>query len=108
MTVREQVFDRDGRCRICKTLGFEKDLDNRHEHAHLKARGMGGNPDDSRNTIQNTIRSCWGHHQGRRSLHSGHVKWRHLTADGAEGPMAFEVCERLPKAECGLASGSPS
>jgi predicted restriction endonuclease len=30
--------------------------------AHLKARGMGGNPDGSRNTLDNTVWLCRYHH----------------------------------------------
>ncbi len=101
--VRERVFERDGnRCRIprCRQIvpGWQSDL----ELAHLKAKGMGGNPSGSRNTTANTICACHDCHQGPRSLHSGHIKYRFLTDKGADGPMAFEMCERLPVAECGL------
>lgn len=97
--VREQVFERDGnRCRIpwCLRLAYTYAP---HELAHLKARGMGGSR--FRDTTANTIEACHDCHQGQRSLHSGHIKWRFLTGQGADGPMAFEWCEKLPTAECG-------
>ncbi len=104
MTVREQVFARDSnRCRICTSvIGFA--VPDPYgwplEWAHLKARGMGGSK--SRDTTANTICCCVAHHRGRRSLHSGHLKWRFLTDKGADGPMEFCFQERLAKAELGL------
>lgn len=91
--VRQLVFERDEyRCRIpwCQKRASEL--------AHLKARGMGGMP--SRDTTDNTVAACHDCHQGTRSLHSGHIKWQHLTSAGADGPMAWTYCEKLPKAEC--------
>jgi len=61
---------------------------------------MGGNPDGSRDTTANTICACRGHHQGVKSLHSGHLKWTCVSEeDGANGPMIFHFHEKLPKAE---------
>jgi 5-methylcytosine-specific restriction endonuclease McrA len=96
--VREQVFIRDEhRCRIpwCKCLASTGRL----EWAHLKARGMGGNPDGSRDTTENTIAACSQCHRGTRSLHSGHLKWAFLTDKGANGAMSFTWCEKRPKAD---------
>lgn len=104
MTVREQVFERDKhQCRICVASRIPALYgDYPLEWAHLKARGMGGNPDDSRNVTANTIVCCRNHHTGPRSLHSGHVHWQFLSDQGADGPMVFSFCEKLPKAECGV------
>ncbi len=109
MTVREKVFQRDGnRCRVCQIVGTTSlALFGILEWAHLKARGMGGNPTKSRDTTENTICCCAEHHRGRRSLHSGHLKWRHLTDKGADGAMEFCFQERLPKAELGLSGPTP-
>ncbi len=105
MTVRDQVFTRDEHnCRVCinTTIELVPYYDAPLEWAHLKARGMGGNPTKSRDTTANTICCCAAHHRGRRSLHSGHLKWRFLTDKGADGPMEFCFQERLAKAELGL------
>lgn len=103
MQARDETFERDGQtCRICQVVPMRKPDPFPLEWAHLEAKGMGGNPDDSRNTAANTICCCRTHHTGRRSLHSGHIKWRFLTEDGANGAMAFAFCERLAKAECGV------
>ena len=67
------------------------------EMAHLRHRGMGGNPDQSRNTIDNTAWLCQYHHdildrrrdQGTREairqLLTGYLRWaresRGLTRD---------------------------
>ena len=99
MTVRERVFERDGRrCRVCTALG--QPSVGTIEWTHLKARGMGGS--DAADTTANTICCCGTHHRGPKSLHSGHLKYKCLTDQGADGPMVFLIYERLPKAELGL------
>ena len=99
--VREQVEQRDGEtCRITATLrrfGFlHQTIWGRLELAHMDARGMGGNPDLSRDTPENTILIIAGLHQGSRSHHSGHLKIGPLTDQGANGPCCFEFYEQLP------------
>lgn len=99
--LREQVFARDDdRCRI----PWCEDVQPQHlELAHLKARGMGGNPDGSRNVSANCVAACRGCHQGTRSLHSGHIGYEFLEPrKGADGAMAWTFFEKLPKAELGL------
>ncbi len=94
--VREAVFARDDwACRIC--VHFYLQQTPATELAHLHARGMGGSR--QRDTTANCIAACRWHHQGPRSLHSGHLKYRCLTDMGADGPMAFWLVDRLPKAE---------
>lgn len=96
--VRAEVFERESHC--CRIPWCRTALN--LEFVHLKAKGMGGNPTMSRTTRQLTICGCNRCHQGVRSLHTGHIKWRFLSDAGADGPMAFEWCERLPKAEMGI------
>ncbi len=100
-SLREVVFARDDfSCRICAALGHHQITGQPSlELAHLKARGMGGNPSGTRNVSSNCICCCRLHHQGPMSLHSGHIKWQALTDHGADGPLAFTVYEKLPKAE---------
>jgi len=89
--VRWRVLRRElSSCRVPHCLYLTVEL------AHLRARGMGGNPDLSRDTTANTIACCKWHHRGNRSLHSGHIKVRALTYEGADGPLCFEFYEQLP------------
>ncbi len=93
MTIRETVFQRDDdQCRIpwCHRRTML-------EWAHLDAKGMGGSP--AADTTANTICACRSCHQGPRSIHSGHLKWRFLTSQGADGPMCWEYYEKRPKAD---------
>ena len=88
--VRETVWARDGGCRVFGCLSW-----NALEMAHLKAKGMGGDR-GIRTTTRNCAMVCHEHHQGTRSLHSGHIKWRALSNKGADGPLCFEFYEKLP------------
>ena len=77
-----------GRCRWphceCRTLGLSL------ESAHLKALGMGGNPDSSRDDPRNLITLCIETHRtGRLSLHKGTRKIVPLTDEGTRGPCEF-------------------
>lgn len=78
-----------GRCRWpqcgCKGSTTTRPL----EGAHLKAKGMGGNPDGSRNDPRNLLTLCFDRHQGPMSLHSGDLKVIPLTEDGTRGPCEF-------------------
>lgn len=103
MTIRDEVFARDQhRCRIPWCLASGGGPSGPLEWSHLKARGMGGKRNRLLDTTANTIVACRRCHTGTRSLHSGHLKWRFLTDRDANGPMAFEWCEKLPKAEANL------
>lgn len=98
--VRINVEFRDFSCRITRALrrfgfSFTAYLADA-ELAHLRARGMGGNPDLSRDTTRNTVLVKPLLHTGSRSLHSGHLKIRALTEKGADGPLCFEFYEQLP------------
>lgn len=97
--VRRDVMDRDGLCRLMALLykfGIPPQFIFAPELAHLKARGMGGNPDLSRDTTANTIWLTKHLHTGARSHHSGHLQIRPLTDRGADGPVCFELYEQLP------------
>lgn len=102
-SVREQVFDRDEICRLVKLLvlfGFAPELLPSYgvwvELAHQDARGLGGNPDLSRDTTANTFLLSQFLHTGPRSHHSKHLKVRALTDRGMDGPVCFELYEKLP------------
>jgi len=101
--VRDEVEQRDGeRCRVIALLekfGFRFAFGvayGRIDLAHVDGRGMGGNPDLSRDTAENTLLTFSGLHTGPRSFHSGHLKVRPLTDNGANGPCCFEFYEKLP------------
>ena len=57
--------------------------------AHIDASGMGGDPTGARMQRANLVTLCRIHHQGPRSLHSGHLEIEALTPDGANGALAF-------------------
>jgi hypothetical protein len=60
------------------------------EAMHWKAKGMGGNPDGSRNTRKNLITGCPDVHQGPTSLHAGKKRIVPLTPALMDGPVAYE------------------
>lgn len=98
--VRESVMAReDYGCRVSAMLsafGFVLVHERPLELAHLDARGMGGNPDLSRDTTANTVSVVDRIHQGARSMHSGHIKIEAMTDQGANGPLAITFYEKLP------------
>jgi hypothetical protein len=100
--VFQQVWQRDGGfCRFARALGLSAynpflSFTARAELAHDDDRGMGGNPNFSRDTTENTLLLSGGMHRGPRSKHSGHLKIRPLTDRGLDGPVVFEVYEELP------------
>ena len=53
------------------------------EMAHLQAKGMGGNPDQSRNTLRNTVWLCKYHHDvlDRRIVNTTKLEMRILLAE---------------------------
>jgi hypothetical protein len=78
-----------GRCRWpqcdCAGAAVTRPL----ESAHRRAKGMGGNPDGSRNDPRNLITLCHDRHQGPKSLHSGDLKVVPLTDEGTRGACEF-------------------
>ena len=106
--VREQVEALDGEvCRIAKLLarfGFMR-VPTRLELAHVDARGMGGNPDLSRDTVENTLLVSWDlHNGGRYSIHGECIAIQLLTERGTRGPVAVTFYEQSPKAANGFGS----
>lgn len=100
--VREQVEDRDGEyCRITRLLhrfGFDFAMPERLELAHVAARGMGGNPDLSRDITSNTMLVRHSLHQGRKhTMHGELIKVEALTDRGTDGPVAVTFYEESPK-----------
>lgn len=88
-SVRAEVFEREhGCCRVPWCLERAQHL------AHLRARGMGGDR-NLRTTPENCVAVCAAHHNGPRSMHSGHVSG---TCDdperGANGPMTWVYREQ--------------
>ena len=101
--VRAKVEQRDGeRCRLETLLGhfgFVRGSWERLELAHIAARGMGGNPDLSRDTTENTVLVRASLHQGGKySMHGEMVTVEALTERGANGPIAVTFYEQSPKA----------
>lgn len=101
--VRTQVEARDGeRCRIETLLnrfGFVRGRYERLELAHVAGRGMGGNPDLSRDTPENTLLVTASLHQGGKySIHGEMVTVEALTDRGANGPVKVTFYEQSPKA----------
>lgn len=70
----------------CKKLGL------RVEVAHLRHRGMGGNPKGDRTQPDNVISLCTHRHQhGPVSLHKGTLRVEPLTTEGTRGRVMFLV-----------------
>jgi hypothetical protein len=101
--VRERVEQRDGEsCRITRLLrrfGFDFPIPERLELAHVAARGMGGNPNLSRDITANTLLVRHSLHQGRKhTMHGELIKVEALTDRGTDGPIAVTFYEESPKA----------
>ena len=99
--VYAEVEQRDGECcrvtRLLNKFGFSARYQfGRLELAHVEGRKMGGNPDLTRDTTENTLLLFASLHQGPRSHHSGHLKIRALTDKGTDGPVCVEFYEQLP------------
>jgi hypothetical protein len=60
------------------------------EAMHWKAKGMGGNPDGTRNVRRNLVTGCPDVHQGPTSIHAGKKRIRALTPDLMDGARAFD------------------
>jgi hypothetical protein len=60
----------------------------RPEVAHLDNKKMGGDH-GLRTSAELMMQLCYWHHQGPRSLHTGHGRVEYLTPAKADGPCAF-------------------
>lgn len=87
--VKAEVARRDGQktCRLDPDCPHVK-VGIRVEGVHLDDKGMGG--DHGVRTVRNRmLRGCFIHHQGAKSLHSGHLRVKFLTDKGTDGPIAL-------------------
>lgn len=85
-----EVRRRDRFCRFplcgCRRLGW------RLETSHQSHKGAGGDKTGTRSTADQMILLCVHRHQdGVVSRHHGTLRARYLTADRADGPVAWEV-----------------
>jgi hypothetical protein len=91
---KAKVRYRDGYCRFprcgCKRLHM------RLEVSHDVHKGMGGNVAGDRSTADQMMLLCWQRHQhGQVSIHAGTLRAVALTARGFDGPVRWEVDERI-------------
>lgn len=83
-----KVRERDGqRCRWpgCDAPGYSLEV------AHLRHKGMGGNPARDRSTRDQMITLCIRHHRGPISFDSGHLQIRPVTELGTDGQCEFSM-----------------
>lgn len=60
--------------------------------SHQQHKGMGGNPNGERSTTSGMMYVCSARHRENRfAIDRGTVRWRALTKDGADGPVAWDV-----------------
>ena len=81
---KAKVVKRDG-LHTCRLVPGCRERE-RHETAHLDAKGMGGDH-GIRTTADRMIRACFFHHQGAWSLHSMDLRVECLTPAGTNGPI---------------------
>lgn len=91
--VKAEVTRRDGQkvCRLDPNCPHIK-VGIRAEGVHLDDKGMGGDH-GVRTTRDRMLRGCFIHHQGAKSIHSGHIRVKYLTDKGTDGPIALERSE---------------
>lgn len=88
-SVKAEVTARDGAkaCRLDPACPYIR-TGWSAEGVHLDDKGFGGDH-GVRTTRDLMLRGCKPHHQGPRSLHSGHLRVKYLTAKKADGPIAL-------------------
>jgi hypothetical protein len=87
---KAEVRRRDKRCRFpqcgCRQFGL------RLEVSHAVHKGAGGNPKGERSAPDLMVYVCSARHrENRMAIDRGTVRWRPLTAEGANGPIAWEI-----------------
>jgi hypothetical protein len=81
---KAKVVFRDG-VHTCRLVPNCRERE-KHETAHLDAKGIGGDH-GIRTIAERMIRSCFWHHQGKWSLHSQDLRVECLTDKGTNGPI---------------------
>lgn len=81
---KAKVVKRDG-SHVCRLVPGCQERE-KHETAHLDDKGMGGDH-GLRTLAELMVRSCFFHHQGKWSLHSGDLRVVYLTELKANGPI---------------------
>jgi hypothetical protein len=87
---KDVVRERDGYCRfpLCGCRKLKLSL----ESAHLKHKGMGGNPKENLSEPEKLITLCVARHRRLPiSMHSGTLRVKPLTDAGTAGPCAFSI-----------------
>lgn len=90
---KQQVRDRDRVCRfpLCPCKNFDLFL----EVSHSEHKGMGGDPTGERSAPELMVLICnWRHRLSRYSIDRKTLRWRPLTAAGANGLIVWEA--RIP------------
>lgn len=87
--VKAEITRRDGAkvCRLDPNCPHVK-AGIRVEGVHLDSKGMAGDH-GVRTSPELMLRGCLIHHQGVRSIHSGHLRVKFLTDKGTNGPIAL-------------------
>lgn len=91
---KREVRLRDSYCRfpLCGCKRFQLTLT---EVSHAKHKGMGGNPAEDRSDPADMILLCDARHKANKfSVDRGSLRWRALTKDGANGPIAWSIDAR--------------
>lgn len=74
----------------CRVPGCTTNLQQwRLESAHLVTKGMGGDHGVYSSHRRDYVSTCFPHHQGARSLHSGDLKALPLTSEAGDGPVQW-------------------
>lgn len=87
---KQRVRDRDSLCRFpkCGCWRFNYFL----AVSHQKHKGSGGDPTGERSQPEIMILVCSPRHREHRcAIDKGAIRWRALTALGAEGPVAWDI-----------------
>lgn len=102
---KTDVRKRDKYCRFplcgCKRFGLAMHV------SHLKHKGAGGNPKEDRSEPELMVYVCSARHRENRfAIDQKTIRWRALTKDGANGPIAWDIkvadLRRLNPDSCAL------
>lgn len=91
---KAEVRLRDRYCRfpLCGCKRFQLAL---REVSHSKHKGMGGNPAEDRSDPDSMVLLCDARHKANKfSVDRKTLRWKPLTKDGSDGPIAWEIDAR--------------